>query len=347
MEVSEIIEAIDPVQYISQYVDLEQKGREWWGLSCFTDEKTPSFSVDPEKKVFCDFSSGLSGNLISFVMKHDNVSLSGAVRKLKEYANIKDEDEDSDVPVHLEATKVAKRYRPRTRTPPKTLAKPLPPNYMSHYEFNKEKLQLWVDEGISWQTLKDFQVRYDAFDDRIVYPIKDYEGNIISVCGRTCDPDYKAKKLRKYTYFHQLGALDTIYGFSDNKQSILDAREIIIFEGAKSCMKAHEWGFNNTAALLTSHLSQNQFRFLIKLCSFNNIVVVFALDSDIDITQDDNIVKLCRYARVQWIKNRDDILPPKDSPTDQGREVFEDLYAKKEDLAPLLSNRRAATTRRK
>lgn len=346
MEISEILDQIDIVEYISQYVDLEQKGREFWGLSCFTDEKTPSFSVDPDRKLFMDFSSGRGGNLIEFIVLHDKVSAPEAIRKLKAFAGISDDNQQQGG-TRLEATRVALRYRDKTRDPPKTIARPLADDCMSRYEFRRDKLKLWVDEGISWQTLKRYQVRYDAFDDRIVYPIKDYDGNIISICGRTCDPDYKAKGLRKYTYLKKLGALDTIYGFSDNRQAILDAREIIIFEGAKSCMKAAEWGFENTSALLTSHLSVNQLRFLIRLCGFNDVRVVFALDSDIDITEDDNIRRLCNYARVEWIMNQDDLLPPKDSPTDQGQEVFENLYQRRINLETIHTKRRTAQARRR
>lgn len=108
---------------------------------------------------------------------------------------------------------------------------------------------------------------------------------------------------------------------------------MIIFEGAKSCMKAYEWGIGNTGALLTSHLSPNQLRFLIKFCSYHNVSIIFALDSDIDISKDGNIMRLCSYARVEWIRNRDDLLLPKDSPTDQGREVFENLYQRREKCA--------------
>jgi len=345
LEASEILESIDIVEYIGQYIEgLEQRGREFWGLSCFTEEKTPSFSIDPDKNVWFDFSSGRGGNLVAFVMAHDNVSVNGAMQILKKYAHIT-EDKDGEAFQRLEATRIAKRYRDKLRKAPKMIAKPLPSNVMDRYEFRRDKLQLWVDEGISWETLERFGVRYDAFDDRIVYPIKDYDGNIISVCGRTCDPDYKEKKLRKYTYLSQLGTLDTVYGYSDNRQAILDAREIIIFEGAKSCMKAREWGFENTAALLTSHLSTNQMRFLIKLAGLHNVTVVFALDSDIDITKDENIRRLCKYAKVQWIRNRDGILPPKDSPTDQGEDNFIILYQRRENFDPGTTRRQRAQAR--
>ena len=324
MEVSDILDAIDITEYISQYVELEEKGGELWGLSPFKDENTPSFSVCPEKKYFYDFSAGFGGNLLDFVMRYHRVSLREGVGLLKKYANISDQQAAGTA--RMEATKVARRYRQKSKSAPKSSAKILPANYMEHYEFRQDKLKAWADEGIPWEILKSNLVRYDAFDDRIVYPIKDYDGNIISVCGRTCDPDFKAKGIRKYTYFQSLGAIDTIYGFSDHRESILSTREIILFEGAKSCLKAEGWGVLNTGALLTSHLSLNQFRFLVKLASFHGVRIVFALDSDVDISIDTNIKKLMAYARVEWVRNVDDLLAPKESPVDRGEDVFQKLY---------------------
>ena len=324
MEVSDIIDAIDISEYISQYVDLEEKGGELWGLSPFKDENTPSFSVNPDKKYWYDFSAGIGGNLIDFVMQKENISVASAVRLLKKYANIKDEDGESVQ--HLEATRVAKLYRHKSRPKSVMTAKILPENYMDRYEFRRDKLRIWADEGIDWEIMWKYGVRYDAFDNRIVYPIKDLEGNIISVCGRTCDPDFKEKKIRKYTYFQSLGSIDTLYGFSDNREEILKSKEIILFEGAKSCLKMAGWNILNTSAILTSHLSPNQFQFLLKLSSWNGVHIVFALDSDVDITKDQNIISLSRYASVEWIRNFDGLLQNKDSPTDQGFDVFKKLY---------------------
>ena len=327
MEVSDIIDAIDMAEYISQYCELEEKGGELWGLSPFQQENTPSFSVNPEKGFWYDFSAGFGGNLIDFVMRMQHVTVREAVNILKKYACMSDQDESA--PVRMEATRVAKKYRPQIRQVSKATARILPENYMERFEFRRDKLSLWADEGIRWDIMRKYGVMYDAFDNRIVYPIRDCSGNIISVCGRTCDPDFKQKKLRKYTYFQSIGAIDTLYGFSDNRQAIMDKQEIILFEGAKSCMLAAGWDINNTAALLTSHLSVNQFRHLIRLSSFHGVRVVFALDSDVDITLDENIRKLTGYARVEWIRNLDGLLEPKDSPTDKGLQVFQYLYERR------------------
>ena len=324
MEVSQIIESIDISEYIGQFVDLEEKGGELWGLSPFKEENTPSFSVNPQKGFWYDFSAGFGGNILDFIMRKDDVPLRQAIGILKRYANIS-EQEASGNP-RLEASRVARRYRSQVKPPAKSTAKILPPDYMDRFEFRRDKLQVWADEGIPFDVMRRFCVRYDAFDDRIVYPIRDYDGNIISVCGRTLDPDYKEKGLRKYTYFQSIGTMDAIYGYPEAKASVLASREFILFEGAKSVMKMAGWGYENAGALLTSHLSPNQFRFLIRLSSFHGVRVVFALDSDVDITKDKNIQKLATYAGVDWVRNQLDLLQPKDSPVDQGRDVWDKLY---------------------
>ena len=331
MEVSDIVEAVDMQEYIAQYCEFEERGGELWALSPFKDENTPSFSVNTEKGFWYDFSSGLGGNLIDFVMQYHKVDLRGAVNLLKQYAGIKEDGEHACT--RLIASKIAKRYR-HTEKKKKTVAsKELPETVMTRYEFRKDKLNLWADEGISWEAMRRFRVMYDPFDDRIVYPVRNMDGKIISICGRTCAPDFKAKHLRKYTYYQSIGTIDTLYGFSDNRDAVFQSREIILFEGAKSVMMAWGWGIRNTAAILTSHLSDNLFEFLVRLASFHNIRIVFALDSDVDIEKDSNIRRLCSYACVEWAKNYGNLLEPKDSPVDRGKDVFEKIYKERRRLS--------------
>lgn len=330
MEVSEIIDMIDMVEYVSQYIDLEEKGGEFWGLSPWKEEKTPSFSIRPDAKIFCDFSSGKSGNLVDFVMAYHHKTVYEAVQILKQYAHIS--EKDGQVTVRLEASRVAKRYRHQEKRPPKCIAKTLPDNYMDRYEFRRDKLQVWADEDITWDSMKRFGVRYDAFDDRIVYPIRDLDGNIISVCGRTLDPDFKEKRIRKYTYLNQIGTIATMCCFWENKEEILNRKELVLFEGFKSCLKMDGWGYHNTAGIMTSHLSQNQFEFLVKLANFHGVRIVFALDSDVDITKDDNIKRLMHYATVEWVCNQDDVLDEKMAPVDAGKEIWDQLYRERRRL---------------
>lgn len=326
MEAADIVAAVDMTEYISQYTDLTEKNGELWGLSPFTSERTPSFSVDPKQRFFFDFSAGFGGNLVDFVMAHDHCTVAQAINKLKQYAHITEDSEGNPVQ-RLSMVSIARKYGPNRRAPPKCTAKILPDDYMDRFEFRKEKLQAWVDEGIPFDLLWKYQVRYDAFDDRIVYPIRNMDGQIFCVSGRTCDPDYKEKGIRKYTYTTQIGSLPALYGLWENQNEIFLRKEAIVFEGCKSVLKAVTFGFPNGIALLTSHLSPFQTEAMIKVASFHGVRFVFALDADVDITKDKNIRRLRDYARVEWIKNRNDLLSEKDSPVDKGKEVFEKLYA--------------------
>lgn len=319
MTIQELVESVDILEYISQYVEFEEKGGEYWGLSPLQEENTPSFSVRPEDHVFYDFSSGKGGNVLTFITLYDHCSMHEAIEKLKKYANATDLDDDRP---KLSTVTFAKRFATRKRTEKVSTAKVLPDDYMSRYEFDLEKLAPWVEEGISEASLERFEVRYDRFSNRIMYPIRDVHGRIINVSGRTLDPDFKAKKIRKYTYVQELGALDTIYGLSDNLPYIKEAGEIILFEGAKSVMKMDTWGYRQCGAVCTSHLNRHQLKILAKL----GVRVVFALDKGIDIRDDSNIKRLKRYVPVQYVLDRDGLIQDKDAPVDAGREVWEKLY---------------------
>jgi len=328
VNVAEIIECVDIVEYISQFCDLELRADgEYWGLSPLQDENTPSFSVNKDKQRFYDFSSGKSGNVLDFIRFYNNCEFHKGLKILKDYAKV-DDKEGVDGVKRLLSTSIAKKYVTKKKAQKESKSSILPHDYMDRYELNEEKMSVWEDEGITMDSMKKYGVRYDKFSDRIVYPIKNMNGDIINVSGRTLDKDYKAKKLRKYTYFHSLGILDTIYGLSDNMESVLKKKELILFEGAKSVMMANGWEIENTGAILTSHLNPYQMKIIIKL----GVTVVFALDSDVDITKDPNIMKLLPYVNVFWVKNRDGLLDEKDSPVDKGLDVWKSLYDRRQRL---------------
>jgi len=223
----------------------------------------------------------------------------------------------------LAATEVCQRFSKQKPQKQASGGKPLPDNAMERYEDRPDKLFAWVLEGISEESLRKFQVRYDSFSDRLVYPIRDDKGRIVNVGGRTLDPDFKAKGLRKYTYFYNWpDGMGVIYGLYENLHEIRKKQEIILFEGAKSVMLADTYGVLNTGAILTSHLNPMQLRLLVKL----GVRVVFALDKDVDIFEDHNINKLKRYANVEFLFDSADLLGPKDAPVDRGGEVFQTLY---------------------
>ncbi len=320
MELSDLIESVNIVEYISQFVELEEKGGEWWGLSCFKEENTPSFSVREDPPCFFDFSSGKSGNIIHFIRCYNHCSFPEAVEILKKYAGV---NGDVQPTKRFAAVEVAKKYKGRKKQIKNSQVKTLPDDYMLRYEKNPEKLAVWEAEGISKASLDRFQVAYDSFSDRLVYPIRNVTGEIVNVGARTLDPDWKQKRLRKYSYlFSWDGGMNTVFGLAENRNEILRKKEVILFEGVKSVMIADSWGIRNCGALLTSHLSQFQMKILAKL----GVRVVFALDKEVVIRDDPNIAKLKRYTTCEYIWDRDNLLDEKDSPVDKGVDTFMKLY---------------------
>lgn len=320
MELQDIIDSVDVVEYISQYVELENRGEEMFGLSPFSNESTPSFSVTPKNSLWYDFSSHQGGSVLDFIQRYHKCTMHRAIQILKKYANISEDNEV--VKTQLSATKTIKKYR-QTESRKKSQSKQILPNdVMQMYENNKEKLKLWFDEGISHEVMGKYQVRYDPFSNRIVFPIRDLVGNIISVKGRTLDKDYKEKRLRKYTYYHKVGELDCLYGYYEHLADIVKQKEVIIFEGEKSVLLSETWGIKNTLALYTSHLNYSQLKILIKL----GVRVVFALDHNINIKEDENIQKLKRFVKVEYVKDTTDTLKEKDAPVDCGLDFWLNLY---------------------
>lgn len=321
MDVNELLKSIDIVDLVSHYVDLEEKNGEYWGLSPFKDEKTPSFSVRRETGRFYCFASGIGGTAITFLKYFYKCSTTEAIEMLKEYAGVGGEI-DLKQNNKLVATIACKKYeKPRAQKKPEK-STILPTNFMDRYSRPKDKLDVWKGEGISQEALDKFQVCYDAFSNRLVYPVRNTTGDIVNIGGRALDADWKEKGQSKYCYFYPWGTLNTIYGLSDNIDVIKAKREIIIFEGCKSVLIAHSWGVENCGAILTSHLNTNQLKILAKL----GCRVVFALDKDVTITADRNINKLKNYVNVEFLYDKDNLLGEKDSPVDKGFDVFTHIY---------------------
>lgn len=323
MEIKEILSQIDIVEYIGQYVDLRPQNGEYFGLCPFHAEKTPSFSILPGSARYYCFGCGASGDVLDFAKAYHHISTSSALQHLKQYAGIHDAGTTSS----LSALKVARKFSPRCARTPVAHAY-LADDVMSRYEDLPEKYASWIQEGIPEEQLRRFQVRYDRLSNRLVYPIRMPDGKIFNIAGRTLDPDFKEKNIRKYTYFYKMGALDTLYGIYENRAAILARKEIILFEGAKSVMHAAAFGVPNAAAVLTSHLNAEQARLLIAL----SVRAVFALDSDVDPRQDKEIQKLKHFVPCEWVRNRDHLLAPKMAPVDAGQEVWRQLYRRRERL---------------
>ena len=319
MSIEEVIDRVNLVEYIGQYCNLEERNGEYWALSPFTNEKTPSFSIDPDGKRFYDFSSGRGGGVIKYIMLYHKVDSETAIRMAAKFAGI---DPDAEQFQRFESTKSLKRLSRLKPLPPSIERTFLLPDIMDRYPFDIDGLKPWIAEGIGASSLQKFEVRYDASINSILFPIKDEHGNILVIKARLLDQRKLDRGVPKYSCLSKWGSNDTLYGLFENRQGVIDNKEVIIFEGEKSVMKCDTWGIGNAVAALTSHLNEVQIRILIGLGA--NVVVAF--DKGVDIYADANIRKLKHFVRVSAIVDTHGLLDDKDAPVDRGKDVFTKLY---------------------
>jgi len=313
----DILEQIDIAEYVSQYVELEERNGELWGLSPFKSENTPSFSVDPIKQVFYCYSSSLGGNALDFIIAYHRVKFPKALEIAKNYLGIDGEIEYTPPP---QIIKTLKKLRPKKeRLKDTSERKTLPSNFMDRYE--KIPITWWQEEGIKQEIMDKIGVRYCPIQRRIITPIWDNDGELINTSNRATF-DYKAELSPKFIYGFPIGTTDFLWGLNFNKEDIIKNKEVILVESYKSVMKLMGWGINNSVAVLTSHLNSHQLKLLIGL----GVNVVVAFDKDASPRQDMEINKLKRFCKVEFIEDKQGLLDEKDAPCDKDYDTWKTLY---------------------
>lgn len=284
---------------VAEYVQLKRAGRNWRGLSPWTNEKTPSFLVSPEKQIWHDFSSGKGGNMFSFVMEVEGLDFKGALELLARKAGI-DIEQYRSAPrpggpdkerlyklletaakfyqAHFSKNKVALEYVLKKRKFSKTTALAwqlgYAPNngsalvdYAKKQGFTEAELK---QAGLSSQSYKGtFQ---DMFRGRLMIPLQDPQGRIIGFTARLLDDDPKAPK---YINTPQTVLYDKsrhIYGLHLAKESIRKTKFVVLVEGNMDVIASHQAGVRQVVATAGTALTEPQLKALgrftgdIRLC---------------------------------------------------------------------------------
>ena len=313
----EIMEQADIVEYISQFVDLEYRNGEYWGLSPFKEENTPSFSVRRETQLFNDFSSEIKGNIYNFIMEYFHIEFAEAIKVLKDYLKIEDDGEYIPQP---QIIKVMKSLKPKVKKKDISERKILPNNFMD--KFQKTPITLWQEEGISQEIMDFYQVRFDPLKEAIVFPVWDNDGKIINVKGRNVGKHWKEMGLPKYYHMFKLGTIDYLWGLNFKRDIIKEKKEVILVESEKSVMKLEGWGVKNAVALCNGKITDAQLRLIIGLQS--NVVLALDKDKNGQKLECENLLK--QYTKFFKIADKTNLLSQKDAPCDKGLEVWEKLY---------------------
>lgn len=305
-KITEIQHATDIVQIISEYVHLKQSGRNFIGLCPFHPEKTPSFTVNQEKKLFKCFGCGEGGTVFQFIMKQEGVDFVEAVKYVASKAHIDLSHlnhQRGSLPL-AEKTRLinindfaAKLYHKILLT---SEHGGFARDYLQKRQINSQSIKNFClgYAPDSWDTLirlckernisenllekaglaipkKEGNGYYDRFRSRLMFPIFDARKQVIGFAGRALDDS-----LPKYLNSPEtvlFNKSNVLYGIDQAKNSILKHRKVILMEGYTDVIMAHQHGIEWSVAVMGTAISKQHLRHLRQYCN----QVVLLLDSDI------------------------------------------------------------------
>lgn len=321
----QINENADLLGYVSQVMELEQRGKDYWGHCSLHTDKTASFSITPEKNSYYCFSCRRSGGILGFLIDYEGMEFEEAVEKGARLANL-----DLSKMCQSKTITFLKKLRAISmKTDAEYEHKVFDESILQKYK--SEPVQEWLDEGIKQEVMDLFGVRVDTWQNRIVYPVYDICGNLINIKARTRYPNFKQMKIPKYINYYEVGVMDYFQGLNITLPYILENKEVIVFESVKSVMKAYGWGYKNCVSAEKHTLTKEQIDLLVKL----RVNVVFAYDSDVNYRNSDvkqDLDKLKRVTNVYIIEDKNKLLggaETKNAPVDCGEEIWDELYSRK------------------
>jgi len=291
----EIKSHIDIVEFISDYVALKKSGQNFKGLCPFHSEKTPSFMVSQPKQIFHCFGCGAGGDVVSFLMKHDNLPFGEALQYLAKKAGIKITDSAFDKNFSAKRQKILQVNEEAMKF------------YMRTLRQSNSAMEYLRQRGITDDALTAFSIGYapdqrnilcthlkktghpdsilmnaglavadgkgcrDWFRGRIIFPICNLRNDVVAFGGRVMD-----NTLPKYINSPETEIFkksETLFAINIGKDEIRKKGYAIIVEGYLDAIMCHQHGFKNTVAPLGTALTSRHLQKLKSLTS--RVVLVF------------------------------------------------------------------------
>ncbi len=298
--INEILSKTDILEVIGEKVTLSKQGKSYFGLCPFHNEKTPSFSVEPERKIFNCFSCGEKGNAITFLQKTKNLSFIEAIEDLAERANVnidftkfKKENPNSRLyNINNDALNFYKLYLSNTKQG--VTAK----NYLNKRGLTSEIINQFnlglspgdfdlltktlTAKGILVSDLYDLGLAkqskvesfYDLFRDRIIIPIKDEKGNTVAFSGRTyLDKDKDSPKYINSPQTKIFTKSNILYNLNNALNHIKQNNRVVLFEGYLDVIAAYRANIKESVASMGTSLTKEQVKLIKKYT--NNIVICY------------------------------------------------------------------------
>jgi DNA primase len=302
--IDEILNLAQIEDVVGEYVTLKKRGVRYVGLCPFHNEKTPSFTVTPAKEIYKCFGCGRAGNVITFLMEHENMSYPESLLFLADKYQI--EVKETKTTVEDELVKDAKEslyvlndfaekyfqdklqntedgqhiglaYFTERGFSKKTVEKfklGFAPNINdSFYQYATEngyKPEILTENGLIKKSNDKY---FDFFRDRVIFPIHNLSGKVIAFAARTLRQD---KKIPKYVNSPEsiiYNKSKVLYGMFFARQAIRKERECFVVEGYTDVISLHQGGIENVVASSGTSLTEQQV-YLIKRFT-ENVTMLF------------------------------------------------------------------------
>lgn len=321
-QLKNLAEKIDIVEYIGQTEELHKKGQLYYCCCPFhSGDDTPSLCIYPDSQSWYCYGCGAGSSIFDWVMHKDKLSFPEAVKKISSLT-----DSPLEEVIESESIAVLKELK-KFKQHNKLISQRSVLDWKSDYidKYSDECPQEWLDEDMTQEALKVYNIRIDEDKNRIVYPVFDSNNNFIGVKGRTRLSTYKDFGFSKYINYYKIYNLDFFQGWQQALPGINDSKSVIIFEGVKSCIKAWGWNVRNTVASETSALSEGQLQLLIKT-GVSEVIIAWDSDQTFkSIVGDSKIQMLKKFTAVSVIRDKHQLLGVKEAPVDRGQAIFEQL----------------------
>ena len=316
-------------EVISDFIALKKSGANYKGLSPFTDEKTPSFVVSPSKQIWKDFSSGKGGNVIAFLMEHEQFNYPESIRYLANKYNIE----------IIETVQSSENIEERNERESLFIINNFAVSYFEDTLSKKnEIIKYLINRGLSNTTIKNFNLGYsidsqnqfyktsiengfldeyleetgliisnddkkiDRFRGRIIFPIKSISGRVLGFGGRITSSNKNIAKYINSPESKIYNKSKSLYGIYESKQFIVKDDLCLLVEGYMDVIQLHENNIKNVVASSGTSLTKDQIILIKRLTS--NIVVLFDGDQaglsaslrSIDLILEEGLnVKICSF----------------------------------------------------
>ena len=311
--IDELNNRMDALNIVGEYVRMENKGGRWWGLCPFHNEKTPSFTVNPELKTYYCFGCNKGGSVLGFVMDMDKLSYLEAVEHLAKttgidiiYEGPSQTNQNQDEIKKKEA--LFELYRRMSGTFHHFLMKDnealkvrnyvidrgISEELIGHFRLGYAPLnRKWMytfltKKGYTQDFLNQsglFSSRYTGlplFSGRLMFPISDRQGRVVAFGGRYLEghgedsPDFKAPKYINSPEQEIYKKGETLYAIDLALSEIRKTKTVYLAEGYMDVIALHQAGIQNAVAPLGTAFTDEQARLLSRWAE----KVIFVFDSD-------------------------------------------------------------------